>query len=140
MRHSISEAEKRAGSGVKHDIAVPIGRLPEFLHKSFKRLRAHFPEVTAVVFGHVGDGNLHYNVNLPAGLADRAEAELRFQVTRLVYGLVKELQGSISAEHGIGRLKRDYLAEYKDPAEIRLMRMLKGTLDPRNTLNPGKVI
>ena len=140
IRHSISEAEKRAGDGVKHDISVPIGQISEFLRESGLRLAARHPEVTEVIFGHVGDGNLHYNITLPDGLAGRAAGEVRDAVSALVYGLVTEMQGSISAEHGIGRLKKAELERYKDPTELRLMRSLKSALDPRNTLNPGKVI
>lgn len=140
LRHSISEAEKREGPGVRHDISVPIGKLAAFLEEGETRLARELPELTPVVFGHVGDGNLHYNAHLPKGLDADADKALRASTTELVYGLVSELDGSISAEHGIGLLKKEYLARYKDPVELELMRMLKKTLDPANTLNPGKVI
>jgi FAD/FMN-containing dehydrogenase len=92
------------------------------------------PDARLVAFGHVGDGNLHYNVLLPTGSEEGAA------LTAAIYGLVAEFGGSFSAEHGVGRLKRDYLVEYRDAAEITLMRTLKKALDPHNILNPGKVI
>ncbi len=140
MRHSISEAEKKIGQGVKHDISVPIGRMRDFLTMGDARLAEQIPEATLVAFGHVGDGNLHYNVVLPKSLLGDDLVARRKAVSRLVYDLVAELNGSISAEHGIGVLKRDWLHEYKDPVELDLMRTLKTALDPHSILNPGKVI
>ncbi|MDX1517531.1 MAG: FAD-binding oxidoreductase, partial [Woeseiaceae bacterium] len=140
MRHAISESEKREGPGAKHDISVPIGRIGVFLAEAEKRLAAEIPEAQPVVFGHVGDGNLHYNVMLPPGIpAERQVAEKR-RISKLVYDLVVEMRGSISAEHGIGQVKRPWLFDYKDPAELALMRTLKTALDPNGILNPGKVI
>ncbi len=140
VRHSISEAEKREGRGIKHDIAVPIGRMPEFLVEASRRLTVQVPEAIPVVFGHVGDGNLHYNAHLPAALQGAEFDRLALRVTTVIYELVQEVGGSISAEHGIGVFKRDALAQYSDPAELQLMRTLKQALDPANILNPGKVI
>ena len=140
IRHSISEAERREGPGVKHDISVPIASMQTFLVECERRLAEQVPEAEPVIFGHVGDGNLHYNAHLPDNLpADRDQA-LRTRISEVVYELVRELGGSISAEHGIGVLKRDWLAANKGDVELGLMRRLKEALDPKNTLNPGKVI
>ena len=140
MRHSISESEKKQGPGAKHDISVPIGRIGEFLTEAEKRLAADMPDAQPVVFGHVGDGNLHYNVMLPEGLPPEQQATEKRRISKLVYDLVVEMRGSISAEHGIGQVKRPWLFDYKDPAELALMRTLKTALDPNGILNPGKVI
>lgn len=134
LRHSIAEAERQEGSSLKHDISVPISRMEEFLRRGDDLLAKLAANSRLVAFGHVGDGNLHYNVLLPAG-SDAGAA-----VTAAIYSLVDEFGGSFSAEHGVGQLKRQYLEEYRNPAEIELMRTLKKALDPQNILNPGKVI
>ncbi len=140
LRHSIAEAEKRHGVGLKHDISIPIGRMEEFLSRADVLLAAAAPEAELIAFGHVGDGNLHYNVHLPAGSDTEEHAAKATQITALIYDLVAELGGSFSAEHGVGILKREYLLHYKDEVELSLMRTLKKALDPANILNPGKVI
>ncbi|MEO1202984.1 MAG: FAD-linked oxidase C-terminal domain-containing protein, partial [Pseudomonadota bacterium] len=104
------------------------------------RLAGGFPEATLVVFGHVGDGNLHYNVVFPEAPDSGEQRARKEAASRVFYDLDAELNGSISAEHGIGLLKRHWLEEYKSETEIGLMRTLKQALDPKNTLNPGKVI
>lgn len=134
LRHSIAEAERQEGNSLKHDISVPISRMEEFLRRGDDLLAELAADSRLVAFGHVGDGNLHYNVLLPAG-SDAGAA-----VTAAIYSLVVEFGGSFSAEHGVGQLKRQYLEEYRNPAEIELMRTLKKALDPQNILNPGKVI
>jgi len=134
MRHSISMAEKANGKAQKHDISVPVSRMQEFLRRGDALLEHLVPDAQLVAFGHVGDGNLHYNVELAKG-SDRGPA-----VTEAIYELVDELGGSFSAEHGIGVLKRHYLPIYRSEAEVGLMRTLKTTLDPKGILNPGKVI
>lgn len=134
LRHSIAEAERQEGRSLKHDISVPISRMEEFLRRGDEMLATLAPDGRLIAFGHVGDGNLHYNVLLPPG-SDNGAA-----VTAGIYSLVAEMDGSFSAEHGVGRLKRDYLAEYRSDAEIALMKTLKKALDPHNILNPGKVI
>jgi FAD/FMN-containing dehydrogenase len=140
LRHSIAEAEKHEGVGLKHDISVPIGRMEEFLTRGEKLLSAAAPSATLVAFGHVGDGNLHYNVHLPAESNVEERARMAAQISKLIYDLVAELGGSFSAEHGVGVTKRDILLHYKDDVELGLMRVLKKALDPANILNPGKVI
>jgi len=134
MRHSIAAAERYAGKALKHDISVPVSRMEEFLFRGERLLEDLVPDAQLIVFGHVGDGNLHYNVALPASMADKES------VTTAIYELVDELGGSFSAEHGIGRVKRQYLPMYRGAGEIELMRTLKKALDPKNILNPGKVI
>jgi FAD/FMN-containing dehydrogenase len=140
LRHTISEAQKSEGASLKHDISVPIGKLHEFLREGDDLLAEKMPEARLVAFGHVGDGNLHYNVSQPAnGDVDRFQA-CAAGLTDAIYTLVSELGGSISAEHGIGTMKKDHLSRFADPIEIELMGTVKRALDPHNILNPGKVI
>lgn len=134
LRHSISEAERTEGISLKHDISVPISSMEEFLRRGDELLERLAPASQLVAFGHVGDGNLHYNVILPSGMDGGAE------VTDAIYSLVTELRGSFSAEHGIGQTKRQYLTRYRSAAEVDLMKTLKTAMDPLNILNPGKVI
>lgn len=139
LRHSISEAERQEGKALKHDVSVPLSRMQEFLERGDELLTSLRPDLELVAFGHVGDGNLHYNVVLPRDLSAGewlAEGE---RITRAVYDLVSELGGSFSAEHGIGQSKKAWLAEYRAGPELELMRTLKNTLDPANILNPGKL-
>jgi FAD/FMN-containing dehydrogenase len=131
IRESIPEAQF---TNVKHDISVAVSRTPELIERAGRALQAAFPGALAYVFGHVGDGNLHYNIG-PEALVARREA-----VNRVVYATVDALGGSISAEHGLGQLKRDAIRAHKQPVELELMRALKQTLDPAGLMNPGKVI
>jgi len=134
MRHSISEAERAHGKAQKHDISVPVSQMQTFLTRGDDLLKQLAPDAQLIAFGHVGDGNLHYNVALPEG------SQAGTTVTNAIYDLVNELGGSFSAEHGVGALKRQYLLKYRSETEIGLMRTLKSALDPNNILNPGKVI
>jgi FAD/FMN-containing dehydrogenase len=131
IRESIPEAQF---SNVKHDVSVPVSGTPELIERAGAALRAAFPDCVPFIFGHVGDGNLHFNVGPAALLAKRAE------VNAVVYAAVDALGGSISAEHGLGQLKREEIARHKDPLELELMRALKRSLDPRGLMNPGKVL
>ena len=140
LRESMSEAQKREGGSIKHDIAVPVNAIPRFLEEAGQRLRAAFPRARPVPFGHMGDGNIHYNVSQPVG-ADKAEFIARWaEVNAIVHGVVHEFGGSISAEHGIGRLKRDLLRATKDPVALDAMRAIKTALDPNGILNPGVLL
>lgn len=140
LRESLSEAQKREGGSIKHDISVPIERIPAFIAEVGARIAAGFPDARPVPFGHMGDGNLHYNVSQPIG-ADKAAFLARWdEMNEIVHGLVHEYGGSISAEHGVGQLKRQLLARVKDPVALDVMRALKKTLDPRGVLNPGKLL
>ncbi|RZV37184.1 MAG: FAD-binding oxidoreductase [Chromatiales bacterium] len=140
LRHSIADAERQEGKALKHDISVPLSRMQEFLARGDKLLAKLRPDARLVAFGHVGDGNLHYNVVLPRTLGDEEWAAEGVRISRGIYDLVDELGGSFSAEHGVGQAKRTWLQEYRGGAELELMRQLKKTLDPANILNPGKVI
>jgi FAD/FMN-containing dehydrogenase len=131
IRETVPEAQF---TNVKHDIAVPVSKSAEFIERAGPRLAARFPQVRVYAFGHVGDGNIHYNVG-PESLVAEREA-----VNRIVYDTVAELGGSISAEHGLGQLKRDEILRHKPPLELELMRALKRTLDPKGLMNPGKVL
>ncbi|HNP37415.1 MAG TPA: FAD-binding oxidoreductase [Woeseiaceae bacterium] len=139
MRHSISEAEKREGRGIKHDISVPVGRMAEFLQEAETRLAQLCPQAIPVIFGHVGDGNLHYNALLSNAVPEADLGRLAEDVTRVIYELVTTMRGSISAEHGIGVLKKSALETYSSPVALDMMRALKVALDPDCILNPGKV-
>ncbi len=140
LRENISEAQRREGQNVKHDISLPVSAIPAFMVESEAALAAAFPGARLVIFGHLGDGNLHYNLSAPEGAAATAFMQHADAVNAVVHGLVARHAGSFSAEHGIGQLKRDDLAHYKSAVELRMMRAVKATLDPRNLMNPGKVL
>ena len=140
LREDISEAQKVDGPSVKHDVSVPVSRVPEFIERAGRALHERFPDIRIVAFGHVGDGNIHYNCSK----AERQKAEEFFaeshEVNRIVYDTVHALNGSISAEHGLGALKREEIRRYKSALELDLMRAIKRTLDPQGLMNPGKVL
>ena len=141
LREDISEAQGAEGPTIKHDIALPIVRIPEFIAATDASLARHFPGLRQVVFGHLGDGNLHYNLSPPAAGMDRAAfAALEAPVNRLVHDAVHAHGGSISAEHGLGLLRRDESARYKSAVELQLMRAIKQALDPLDLMNPGKLL
>jgi FAD/FMN-containing dehydrogenase len=134
MRHSIATAEKARGKALKHDISVPVSKMEEFLQLGDEILADLATEAQLIAFGHVGDGNLHYNVALPGDHEDGSA------ITSAIYALATRLGGSFSAEHGVGSLKRHFLPIYRSEPEVALMRTLKKALDPKGILNPGKVI
>jgi FAD/FMN-containing dehydrogenase len=140
LRDSISEAERAEGQTLAHDISVPVADMPEFLDRAAAEVERAFPGVIATGFGHLGDGNIHFHVRAGAHAApDWYESEGE-AITRLVDDLVTAAGGSISAEHGIGVMKRDDLPGVKNPVAYALMKEMKATLDPLNILNPGKVV
>ena len=140
IRHSISEAEKLAGAGIKHDISVPLSSIARFLLDAETLVVKRIPGVLVVAFGHLGDGNLHFNLNQPDGMDTGAFMDLWQEVSREVHGLAVDRGGSFSAEHGIGTLKSAELERLSDPVGLDLMRVLKRTLDPAGIMNPGKLI
>ena len=140
LREMLSEVQTYEGGSIKHDVSVPIHATPEFLARAIAAVEAMVPGCRPVPFGHLGDGNIHFNVSQPVG-ADKAGFLARWsEMNEAVHAIVAELHGSISAEHGIGRLKRDLLPGVKDPVELDLMRTIKQTLDPQGILNPGSVL
>ena len=140
LRENISEAQKIEGISIKHDVAVPVSAIPAFLERADAALERAFPGIRIVAFGHVGDGNLHYNLSRPDAQENAAFIASQPEVNCVVHDAVHALNGSISAEHGIGQLKREELLRYKSPVEIALMRSLKQALDPRGLMNPGKIV
>ncbi|HVE89152.1 MAG TPA: FAD-binding oxidoreductase [Burkholderiaceae bacterium] len=140
LRESITEAQVREGKNIKHDISVPISSIARFIDETDALLAQRFPGVRMVTFGHLGDGNLHYNVMPPAGMAEDLFFAQQPAIYQCVHDQVTRFSGSISAEHGIGQLKRDENARYKSAVEINLMREIKRALDPLNIMNPGKVV
>ena len=145
LRETINEAQKPEGGSIKHDVSVPVSKVPDFIARATAACEAQLPGIRPVAFGHVGDGNIHFNLSQPTATAKhgapRAEFLARWhEFNRIVHDIVADLDGSISAEHGIGRLKREELAHYKPAVEIELMRTLKRALDPKNIMNPGKVV
>ena len=140
LRENISEAQRREGPNIKHDISVPISAIPAFIAETGSALTQALPGARLVVFGHLGDGNLHYNVAAPVGASAQKFMDNTALANRIVHDGVVAKGGSISAEHGIGQLKREELAHYKGPLELELMARLKSALDPRGLLNPGKVL
>ncbi len=140
LRENISEAQRREGPNIKNDISLPVSRMTQFLEASERALARALPGSRLVVFGHLGDGNLHYNVSAPEGQAAAAFMVHADTANRIVNDLVAAHGGSFSAEHGIGQLKRDELVRYKSDVEMTMMRAIKQALDPHGRMNPGKVL
>ncbi len=140
MREALSDLQKRLGASIKHDVAVPIAAIPDFLDRAMTAVMRVVPGARPFPFGHLGDGNIHFNVTQPLDLTGDAFLAQSEAVHAAVYDVVLALDGTISAEHGIGRVKRDLLQKVKSPVELDLMRRLKKALDPKGILNPGKVL
>ena len=141
LRESIPLAQAEEGLNIKHDISLPVSAIPEYVRRTDAALQTRWPGVQLVNFGHLGDGNLHYNVQAPAGSdAKRFLVEQEHAVNTLVFDALVPYGGSYSAEHGIGTLKRDELAARKSPVALSMMRAVKAALDPRGLLNPGRVL
>jgi FAD/FMN-containing dehydrogenase len=140
LRLVLPDAQHALGGAVAHDISVPVGAVPAFIEEASAAVAKAVPGVRPLPFGHLGDGNIHFAVCRPEAL-DRADFLAQAKaVNDVVYQLVAKHNGSISAEHGVGLMKRERLPGVKDPVELNLMRALKRTLDPNNILNPGKVL
>ena len=141
IRENIPHAEKSRGKSVKHDISVPISRIAEFIAAGDSALQAAFPAAEVICFGHIGDGNLHYNLSFPGAVdATNPTPEQSREANRIVYALLDNLHGSISAEHGLGQLKREEITRHKSDVELDMMRAIKRALDPLGIMNPGKVL
>ncbi len=140
IREGIPEAQARAGGNVKHDIALPVSAIPAFVAQTDAALRARFDWIQPVVFGHLGDGNLHYNMAVQDGMPVALAFEQEAQINRIVHDAVASAGGSISAEHGLGQMKREEIRRYKSPLELQLMQSIKDALDPRGLMNPGKLL
>jgi FAD/FMN-containing dehydrogenase len=140
LRESMSEAQKPEGGSIKHDVSVPVSDIPAFMAQAEQAVTAFIPGARICAFGHLGDGNIHYNISQPVGADKQAFIGRWREVNEIVHGLVLKFNGSISAEHGIGQLKRDELAAIRPPIEIDLMRRIKRAFDPANIMNPDKVL
>jgi FAD/FMN-containing dehydrogenase len=140
LRENISEAQRREGPNIKHDISLPVSAIPEFLSECDAALAGAFPGSRLVVFGHLGDGNLHYNLSAPEGVAAQSFLANAEVANRIVHDCVARFRGSFSAEHGVGQLKRVELVRYKSGVELELMRAVKAAFDPANLMNPGKLL
>jgi len=140
LREAIPEAQKHAGACIKHDVSVSVSRVPEFLHKGTRLLNDAMPEAPVIAFGHMGDGNVHFNLQQPEGDDPKEFLSQAPHITKMIHDLAAELEGSFSAEHGIGKLKREDLYGYKSKVDLDLMRALKNAIDPKGIMNPGKVI
>ncbi|MYN30146.1 FAD-binding oxidoreductase [Duganella levis] len=140
LREHIPLAQAKAGKNIKHDISLPVSRIADFISVTGPQLDAAFPGCQLVCFGHLGDGNLHYNVAPPVGISNEDFLANQEKVNRVVHDSVVSFGGSISAEHGIGALKRDELARYKSAIELNMMRAIKAALDPLGIMNPGKIL
>jgi FAD/FMN-containing dehydrogenase len=140
LRENVSEAHGAEGRTIKHDIALPISRIADFLDEANAAIAERWPDVRFVTFGHLGDGNLHYNFSPPVGGDPLEFGEIQCAINRTTHDLVIQYGGSISAEHGLGVLRRDEAARYKSPVEIGLMRAIKHALDPAGIMNPGKLL
>ncbi len=140
IRETIPEAQKSEGGNFKHDVAVPVSRVAEFVRAATALAEREIPGCRVCAFGHIGDGNIHFNLSEPKGGDTKAFMGEMERINHLVHDLAVSMNGTFSAEHGIGIQKRGELARYKSPVEMSLMRKLKAALDPNNVLNPGKVL
>jgi len=140
LRESVPEAQRRHGASIKHDVSVPVSAIPTLIEKGSALAYELAPEGEVVSYGHAGDGNLHFNLSQKPGVSAAAFLGRTHALEMAMFDLVESLGGSISAEHGIGRLKTAQLAERADPVELAIMRVLKCALDPKGILNPGKVL
>jgi FAD/FMN-containing dehydrogenase len=140
IREGLAEYQKHEGASIKHDVSVPISRIADFMVEAQAACEAKLPGIRVCGFGHIGDGNLHYNLSQPIGMDPRAFLAMWHDFNDIVHGLVHQRGGSIAAEHGVGLMKRDELRHFKDPVQLALMATIKRALDPDNLLNPGKVI
>lgn len=140
IRELMPESQKFEGGSIKHDISVPVSRIPQFIIEATRAVEKYLPQARVMAFGHMGDGNLHFNVSQPLGMDKKKYLDLWNEMNAVVFDVVLKFGGSISAEHGIGRLKKHHMPEIKSPVELQMMRDLKKLFDPTNIMNPGKVL
>ena len=140
LREAIPEAQKRAGGSIKHDVSIPVSRIPDFIARASAAVTERMPGIHVCAFGHVGDGNVHYNLTQPAAMDKAAFLDRWHEMNELAHAVVRDLGGSISAEHGVGLLKLNELAAFRSDVENDLMARVKRALDPTNEINPGKLI
>lgn len=140
LRTAMSEVQKHEGGSIKHDISVPVSKIAEFIERASAMVSERIPGCRPLPFGHIGDGNIHFNVSQPAGGERAAFLDRWDEINDAVHDIVLSLNGSVSAEHGIGRMKRHMMERIKDPVELSIMRSLKKTFDPNGILNPGKLL
>jgi D-lactate dehydrogenase (cytochrome) len=140
LRESIPEAQRKDGASLKHDISVPVSQVPRFIEVAGDWVSRHVPQGVLVAYGHLGDGNLHFNINQRAGTRAEELQAAEPALKRAIHDLVRDFGGSFSAEHGIGQLKIAELERYANPVELDLMKRVKQALDPNGIMNPGKVI
>jgi FAD/FMN-containing dehydrogenase len=140
IRELMPESQKFEGGSIKHDVSVPVSRIPQFIIEATRAVENFMPQARVMSFGHMGDGNLHFNVSQPPGMDKKKYLDLWNEMNAVVFDVVLKFDGSISAEHGIGRLKKHHMAEIKSPVELQMMCDLKKLLDPANIMNPGKVL
>jgi len=136
LRENQSSAQKREGAAWKHDVSVPVSRMADFIDEATRAIEAWAPDVRVVAFGHVGDGNVHYDVLAPAGGDQAQHAARRDEGSHIVHDIIARMEGSISAEHGLGTMKSAEALLYKSPVEIEAMRSLRAALDPKRIMNP----
>lgn len=140
LRESLSDVQRREGGSIKHDISVPVSAMGAFIEQATQAVLRRLPGIRPVPFGHIGDGNVHFNLSQPVDMDTQDYLALWGEFNDIVHGIALSLNGSISAEHGIGQLKRDELAQIKSPIEMEMMRSVKHALDPKGLLNPGKIV
>ncbi len=140
LRENLSDVQKLEGGSIKHDISVPISAIPAFITEASKAVTAALPGIRPVPFGHIGDGNVHFNLSQPPAMDREAFLDRWAEFNRIVHDIAAGLGGSISAEHGLGFMKRDEITHYKSAVEIDMMRAVKRALDPQNIMNPGKLV
>jgi D-lactate dehydrogenase (cytochrome) len=139
LREHISDSLRKQGRGIHFDVSLPLSGLAAFLDETNTKIKAAAPAITLMPFGHIGDGNIHYNMYLPSATDDAAFTTTKKRIQDIVFGEIEKRQGSISAEHGIGIERKDVLSTCKSPAEIDLMRTIKRAIDPDGIMNPGKI-
>ncbi|HXP95902.1 MAG TPA: FAD-binding oxidoreductase [Telmatospirillum sp.] len=140
IRDGIHDAQKGEGGSIKHDVSIPVSSMPDFIRRATTAVESAIPGIRAVPFGHVGDGSLHFNLTQPRGANREAYLAEWTRMNRIVHDIAMSMQGSVSAEHGIGRLKKSELARYKSPLELELMKRIKAAFDPKGVMNPDSLL